>query len=157
MKNLLSLILGLIIGALIMYFYCCKTDDDAMSPMVTPRGIITPAEAQTLNDNWTNLRKAVNDSVAENNIDNRSSWYSIEDIRNYLTLAEKDNEKVTGIRLYLGVDNKISEGGKTTIFMIPTVPNPEPESGEDPNNDDPESNGLDRGHGGMPPGQGYPN
>jgi len=160
MKNLGSLIIGLIIGALIMYFYCCKETKDVttVTPTVTPRGVITPAEAKTLNSNWTNLRKAANDAVAQNKIDNRSSWYSIKDVRDYLNLVEKENSKVTGIRLYLGVDGDIAAGGKTTIFMIPTTPvGTGSRSGGDPNLDDPNGSGLDRGHAGIPPGQGYPN
>lgn len=159
MENLLTLILGLVIGILIMYFYCYKKTKSGgpVGSPVEPKGLISPTEAKTLNDNWTDLRKVANDAVAENEIDNRSSWYSIEDVRNYLTLVENDNDSITGIRLYLGVHKDISEGGKTTIFMVPTIPNPRPKTGEDPNDDDPNAKGLDRSDDGMPPGASYPN
>ncbi|WP_299247354.1 hypothetical protein [uncultured Lacinutrix sp.] len=158
MKILIGLVLGLLIGILIMYFYCCKNNVGALPTQDPPRGLISTTEAKALNDNWTDYRKHVNDSVAFGGVDNRSSWYSIEDIKSYLSIVEGENNNITGIRFYLGVDDSLGKGGKTTIFMVPTVPNPDYKPGEnDPNNDDPLAKGLDRAGGGMPPGQGYPN
>lgn len=119
--------------------------------MPTPTGIISAAEAQELNDNWTNLRGRANDNAA-GKTDNRSSWYSFDDMQNFLDLIKEDNPEVNGVRFYLGVEKTATDPkGYTTIFMVPTKDN----DGE--NQDIIGARGMDRGDGGMPPGQGYPN
>lgn len=153
MKNLLSLLIGLIIGALISYYFFCSSGLTTPPPTTTPAGIITANEAKQLSDNWANLRKAVNDSVAYGGEDNRSSWYSIDDMEYYVNYA-KDSLEANGIRLYLGVDTSDGIGGLTTIFMVPTKSGARPAS---PPKDISTANALDRGTGGTPPGQGYPN
>jgi len=153
MKNLLSLLIGLIIGALISYYFFCSSGLTTTPPPTTiPTGIITASEARNLNDNWTSYRKAANDSVAYGGEDNRSSWYSIDDMKYYLNYAQ-DSLSANGIRLYLGVNTDEGEGGLTTIFMVPT------KAGRrgNPPKDISTANALDRGTNGTPPGQGYPN
>lgn len=116
----------------------------------TPRGVITPTEAQELNDNWTDLRKGANDRAAGQS-DNRSSWYSIQDLKDYIALVEDENPDATGIRFYLGVETtKEDPKGLTTIFIIPT------EEIEGENKDIATATGLDRGTNGVPPGAPYP-
>ena len=153
MKNLLSLLIGLIIGALISYYFFCSSGLTTPPPTTTPSGIITANEAKQLSDNWANLRKAVNDSVAYGGEDNRSSWYSIDDMKYYIAYAQ-DTLGANGIRLYLGVDSSQGSGGLTTIFMVPTQFGASPKA---PSIDISTANALDRGTNGTPPGQGYPN
>ncbi|WP_336069206.1 hypothetical protein [Mesoflavibacter sp. CH_XMU1404-2] len=152
MKNLLSLLIGLIIGALISYYFFCSSGLTTPPPTTIPTGIITASEARNLNDNWTSYRKAANDSVAYGGEDNRSSWYSIDDMEYYINYA-KDSLEANGIRLYLGVDTSFDDGGLTTIFMVPTKAGLR----GNPPKDISTANALDRGTGGTPPGQGYPN
>ncbi|RAJ17189.1 hypothetical protein [Olleya aquimaris] len=153
MKNLGTLILGLILGALAMYFYFNYFNQPTMTPpILTPKGIITSAEAKELSDNWTDLRKSVNDSVAYNEADNRSSWYSLTDLNAFLAKVAKDHPNADGIRFYLGVDTSVGTGGYTTVFMVPTQAG-EREEGHD---DITGADGLDRGMTGYPPNAAYP-
>ena len=119
--------------------------------MPTPKGMITAAEAKELNDNWTNQRKAANDQAA-GKPDNRSSWYSLDDMQNFLTLIKDANPKANGVRFYLGVDTTEEDPkGLTTIFMMPTE-----DDGRGENKDIPQAKGMDRGNNGEPPEAGYP-
>lgn len=164
MKNLGTLILGLILGVVATYFYFNyfnQTPIMATPPISTPRGIITAAQAQKLSDNWTDLRKSVNDSVAFNKGDNRSSWYSLDDLNSFIESVKKDHPNADGLRFYLGVDTTVGSGGYTTIFMVPTQPK---EEGSNENktlnggghDDITGANGLDRGDSGHPPTAAYP-
>lgn len=119
--------------------------------MPTPKGIITYQEAQELNNNWTNLRARAN-STAAGKPDNRSSWYSLDDMQNFLNLIMEENPNVNGVRFYLGVETtKEDPKGLTTIFMVPTQ-----DDGDGKNTDIPEAKGMDRGETGDPPEAGYP-
>ena len=151
MKNLLSLIIGLIIGAFVSYYFFCPSGLTTAPPTsVVPKGIISPSQAQDLSDNWTTYRKAVNDSVAYKGEENRSSWYSIEDMEYYVNYAQ-DSLNANGIRLYLGVNTTFGDGGLTTIFMVPTQ---EGDTRSSPPKDISNADALDMGHNGIPPGQG---
>ena len=129
MKKFLLLLVGFILGALAMYYYCCaKSGEKTMEKMaiVRPKGVITPAQAKVLNDNWTNTRKQAVDSAA-GRPDNRSSWWSLDDIKNYLSYAESQADtlgyKMDGIRVYLGVYSSNAPEGKAdyaTMFIVPT-------------------------------------
>ena len=129
MKNLLSLILGLIIGALIMYFYCCKTEDFG-TPMVVvkPSGVISPKDAKTLDKAFDDRHELITKNIVIRP-DNRSSWWSLKDMRNYLNYAEQQSKELgytmDGVRVYLGAypDKKVDSAivvGYTTMFMVPT-------------------------------------
>ena len=119
--------------------------------MIKPNGIISASEAKELNDNWTKLRAKAND-LAAGKPDNRSSWYSLEDIEAFINLIKQENKNVNGIRFYLGVQASENDSkGLTTVFMVPTEDN-----GKEKNQDIPGANGLDRGHNGYPPNAEYP-
>lgn len=88
--------------------------------MPSTKGTITAAQAKKLSDNWTNLRAKENETAA-GKPDNRSSWYSLQDIKDYIALIEVNEPNVNGIRFYLGVEtSKKDPKGLTTIFMVPT-------------------------------------
>ena len=57
MKNFGLFILGAIVGAVAVYFYCCKQDSSITDPpeIVAPKGLITPSEAKVLDEAY-NLR-----------------------------------------------------------------------------------------------------
>jgi len=128
MKNLGSLILGLIIGAIIMYFYCSKT----------------------------------------NTIEGMATWWSLEDMRNYLDYAENQAKNLgyamDGVHVYLGVygDNAPKDkAGYSTVFISPTGNKTLPEgtsgfAAQGGRNDIPGSDPLNDGDGGYPPQANYP-
>jgi len=167
MKNLGSLILGLIIGAIIMYFYCSKTNTIEGMAIIKPKGVITEAQAKKLDANWTKYRKAANDSAA-GKPDNRSTWWSLEDMRNYLDYAENQAKDLgyamDGVHVYLGVygDNAPKDkAGYSTVFISPTGNKTLPEgtsgfAAQGGRNDIPGSDPLNDGDGGYPPQANYP-
>ncbi|MGB2685841.1 MAG: hypothetical protein WBC43_12585 [Olleya sp.] len=119
--------------------------------MSEPTGKISATEAETLSNAWTKLRQDANNTAAGQE-DNRSSWYSLEDMQAFLEMIKEQNPNVNGVRCYLGVQNdKETSKGLTTIFMVPT------EDVNGKNMDIKDADGIDRGQGGMPPGAGYPN
>jgi len=130
MKNFGLLILGIILGALAMYFYCSKNDINMIEEPPTvkpPSGIISPAKIRSLTQEYNERYNIINDSLFKGSKtgDNRSSWYKLEDIDNYLTYAKqqaKDSSCVlNGLRLYLGAYPTIDgELGLTTLLFVPT-------------------------------------
>ena len=174
MKKILVFLLGFIIGALAMYYYCCSRSDsdelDKKTAFVRPNGVITPAQATALDANWTKSRKRAVDSVA-GRPDNRSSWWSLEDLQNYLAYAENQagelGYEMNGIRVYLGVYQGDASNGKadyTTMFIVPTGRSLH--SGANFNllnftmqsdkGDIPGGDGMNDGEPGDPPGGNYP-
>lgn len=117
--------------------------------MSTPSGKISASQAKTLSDNWTTFRKAANDTAA-GQPDNRSSWYSLEDMEAFIAMIKDENSDVNGVRCYLGVDTSESEKGMTTVFMVPT------KSDRGKNKDISGANGMDMGENGNPPSASYP-
>lgn len=118
--------------------------------MPTPRGIISAQEAKTLSDNWTNLRASANNEAA-GQPDNRSSWYSLEDMQNFLNYIKDNNKDVNGVRFYLGVQTaKADPKGMTTVFMVPT------QEKDGKNIDIEGADGMDDGVKGNPPSASYP-
>lgn len=172
MKKLLLLILGFILGALAMYFYCQSNDGslEGMEP-ATPKGIIKPAEITTLTQAYNSRYDSINATVFKDvkGGDNRSSWYSLKDVRNYLTIAENQASDLgftmDGVRLYLGAQPMSGDvPGYTTLLFVPTG-TPMTSEGKMFNfalqtgggtPDIPGGFGLDHGTQGMPPGINYP-
>lgn len=171
MKKLGPLLLGLIIGTLAMYFYCNQGESEmTIVPEISkPKGVITPAQAKTLDQAYNIKHNIINDSLFRKSADggdNRSSWWSIEDIQNYINYAENQADelgyKMDGLRVYLGsYPAKPGEmAGLTTMFIVPTgkkntsqgaVFAVQPMSGDIPGGD-----GLNIGQSGEPPGSNYP-
>ena len=119
--------------------------------MSIPKGIISALEAKELNDNWTSLRARENEAAA-GKPDNRSSWYSLDDMQNFLTQIKENHPNVNGVRFYLGVETTEKDAkGLTTIFMVPTE-----NDGNGNNKDIPNAKGMDRGDDGNPPNAVYP-
>ncbi|WP_111307231.1 hypothetical protein [Confluentibacter sediminis] len=131
MKQLSYIILGLIIGALLTYYFCPRMINQPPGKIVKPKGVITVEQAKALNDNWTKYRKQAVDSAAKEQgreEDDRSTYWSLEDIENYLDYAKHYSDSIgynmTGIRVYLGVYGENAGQTKknlTTMFMVPTL------------------------------------
>jgi hypothetical protein len=128
------------------------------------KGLISPAEAKKLNDAYTTRHTLISKDITKTD-DNRSSWYSLEDLKAYLEYAEKQacdlGFEMNGIRIYCGAHEpeEVCESdaeGLTTLFLIPTTAADEGKGGGDANPDISDANGLNNGGHGKPPGANYP-
>lgn len=168
MKKLVLLILGFVLGALSMYFYCCKEEPEAIMATAPPNGLIKPSEAMILSKAYDSRYQLISDSiVTRDGGDNRSSWFALEDIQNFLDYAENQAGELkytmNGIRIYAGAETSDKEGpGYTTFFIMPTgYPNTSEgnmfnyyfQGGK---GDIIGGNGLNHGDQGDPPGATYP-
>jgi hypothetical protein len=168
MKKLSYIILGIVIGALATYYFCPRTikNEESGIKIVKPKGVITPSQAKGLSDNWTTERKRANDSAAKKHgreIDDRSAWWSLEDVNNYLLYSKAQSDSLgydmTGIRVYLGVYGKNAGQVKkdlTTMFLVPTGKSSKAKASSfilPPSNGDLPVNPLNDGQGGQ---GGYP-
>ena len=171
MKNLGPLIIGIILGALAMYFYCSTDKMEAESESSTatvPKGIITSKEAKVLDEAFNLKHRIINDSLFKKSSDggdNRSSWWSIEEIQNYINHAENQTGQLgytmDGLRVYLGsYPGANGETGLTTMFFVPTGYKNKSNGSILPmqggGGDVPGGDGLNRGHQGDPPSSNYP-
>ncbi|MFT4612272.1 MAG: hypothetical protein ACI8QQ_002594 [Psychroserpens sp.] len=177
MKKLVLVILGFLLGALAMYYYCNNNNNNnyqtmnEMKETPTPTGIITPSEIKTLTEAYNPRYDTISETIFRGvpGGDNRSSWYSLEDLRNFLTLAEEQAQdlkyNMDGVRVYLGANPALkNKPGYTTLLFVPTG-TPMTSEGNMLNlaiqgglggPDIPGGNGLDRGHNGSPPSDNYP-
>ncbi|WP_026755739.1 hypothetical protein [Sediminibacter sp. Hel_I_10] len=172
MKNILVLILGFLLGCLAMYLICCKNDDDdGMLPTTppAPSGLITPRDAMTLDQAYDPRYQLISSTIVTRpGGDNRSVWFSTEEIKSFLDYADHQasnlNYTMNGIRIYLGAypDDPTGEG-YTTMFMVPTgyantadTDGAEEDQLRRPNNDIIGADGLNHGGSGMPPSANYP-
>jgi len=129
--------------------------------MLKPKGIITPKEAKRLNDTFTERYLLISKDVVKRP-DNRSSWFSLEDIRAYLkyaeTQAKENGYEMNGIRIYNGAYPFTKDGvGYSTSFIAPTADIPNGKDGISGDNSDiPDGDCLNRGQDGWPPQANYP-
>ena len=167
MKKLVLLILGFILGALAMYFYCCKQEPEALTTSAPPKGIITPAEAMVLDKAYDTRYNLISDSiVTRKGGDNRSSWFSIDEMETFLLYAANQagelDYTLTGIRIYAGAEPSDAQGaGYTTFFMMPTGSKNTSHGSMfmlqgGGKGDIIGGNGLNHGTEGQPPGANYP-
>jgi len=149
-----------------MYLYCCTNDTGEMTPTL-PKGLITPKEAIALDNEYDSRYQLISDSiVTRKGGDNRSSWFSIDEIESFLLYAENQagelNYTMNGIRIYLGAEPKDAQGaGYTTMFIMPTGYQNKSEGNmfmfqKASNGDIVGGNGLNHGDEGEPPGSNYP-
>ena len=165
MKKIVTLVLGFLLGALAMYYYSNQSLGESEA-IVKPKGVITSAEAKTLDQAFNTRHELISDSIVKRP-DNRSSWWSLEDMRDYLNYAEKESLELgytmNGVRVYLGAYPTNKEVGYTTMFMVPTGNLNVSEGGmsllnsrRGSNPDVPNAPGLNHGDGGNPPGANFP-
>ena len=113
--------------------------------------------------------KLISDSIL-GKPDNRSAWWSLTDLKNYIAYAENQakNLKYTmdGIRVYLAAHPNELNGGFTTVFIAPTGYKSKAEGsmidgdsqniGDGGSGDIPGADPLNRGGNGNPPNANYP-
>ena len=92
------------------------------------KGLISPEEAKALDAQYTE-RYDLTSRYITTRPDNRSNWFSIEDLEKYIAHA-KDQAKnkfkveLSGIRIYNGAHkSEDGKGGYSTVFLIPTSEN----------------------------------
>ncbi len=159
MKKLAYFIIGLGIGFLACKFLFNQSLTNDTMEIIKPKGVITPEEAKELDQNYNQRHALISKDLGIE--DNRSSWYSLKDIQDYLIYAEDQANtlgyKMDGIRIYEGAHG---EKGLTTMFLVPTgVPadNMMKNNFLPPtSNDILGGNGLNDGGDGHPPSANYP-
>ena len=137
-----------------------------------PKGLISPERAQVLSDNYSPRHTIIDKALHIE--DNRSVWFSIENLEKYIKYAKYESDQIlktensmNGIRIYLGAYPKKGEVSEkanlTTVFLVPTYDNsiskgsmiPVPISLSSANV--PGGSPLNEGALGEPPGSAYPN
>lgn len=144
---------------------CAEQESKNVKP---PEGVISVKEAKLLDKTFTETRhNLISNSLGIQ--DNRSSWWSIEDIENYIAYAKskasEEGLKVNGLRIYFAAypkDFKNQEvAGRSTLFIVPTGAKSIQESSLSilntsfDENDDLDIPPLNMGHAGNPPHRGY--
>lgn len=103
---------------------CMDQQDQSAKP---PQGVITIEQAKILDKTFTETRvDAINKAIGMP--DSRSSWWSIDDLEQYIAYAKAQaaakNLKVDGMRIYFGAypkdysDDDVA--GYSTLFIVPT-------------------------------------
>ena len=166
MKKLVFLLFGIVIGAGVSYFYFNGQEATLEEEIVKPKGVISPEEAKTLDQAFNSRHALISDSIVKKP-DNRSSWYSLEDMKNYLKYAENQSRELgytmDGVRLYLGAYPSTPKNvGYTTMFLVPTGTKSISQGSmlnltlQGGGGDIPGALGLNGGNDGEPPNANYP-
>ena len=123
--------------------------------MAKIKGLISPKEAKQLNDAFTKRCELISKEITKRP-DNRSSWYSIKELKAYLKHAKRQARE-NGYKLNGGAYPETNEGvGYSTSFIVPTARIIDGKDGGGGNGDIPDGDGLNGGQVGWPPGAGYP-
>ena len=136
---------------------------------------ITPKEAKELNQNFVKTRGKALDKIVEkergkpNEKDAVSSWFSLDDLKEYIAYVEAEgkakNIPINGLRVYFGAyaknNKKAEKDALTTVFFIPTTPKvgslQKDGGGDDDGVSDVEDiDGMNNGSVGYPPSAEYP-
>lgn len=163
MKKLLLLLVGVVIGIAGTYYYLSTNQN--LEEMTKPKGLITPAEIKALDQAYNSRHTIISDSLIKTP-DNRSSWYSLEEIESYITYAKQQADSLgytlDGLRLYAGAYPDTKEGpGLMTMFFVPTGSKNVSEGSmlttvQGGGNDIGGADGLNKGGDGSPPSANYP-
>jgi hypothetical protein len=135
-----------------------------------PKGLISPEKAKELNQQFVKTRSNKLDKIVEK-LDNKpkkkdalSSWFSIEELKNYIAYVESKAPDANGLRVYFGAYDKKSEetekSNVSTVFFVPTrtaVGSSQKDGLEGGDNSDIDDlDGLNSGGLGNPPSAEYP-
>ena len=103
-----------------------------------PKGLISPIEAKELNKQFIKTRSKDLNRIVKNESGNPkkedaiSSWFSLEELENYISYVKEEATKkkitVNGLRVYFGAySNNIKKQDKkdlATVFFAPTKAKP---------------------------------
>ena len=135
-----------------------------------PKGLISPKEAKALNQQFVKSRSKEMNKIVEkldkkpNKKDAISSWFSLEELKDYIAYVESKSKNVNGLRVYLGAYGKKSDAKKSnmsTVFFVPTEPKvgslqKDGVANEEGGSDITDIEGLNLGQQGDPPSGEYP-
>ncbi|UMB59535.1 hypothetical protein MHL31_10640 [Lutibacter sp. A80] len=142
--------------------------------MDLPKGLISPKKAKELNQTFIKTRSNDLNKIVQKLDDNPdekdalSTWFSIDEIKNYIAYVESKNKNVNGLRIYFGSysgeDKKSVKKNLSTVFIVPTESksnNLQKSGMQDTNPDDGGSDitdidALNNGTLGNPPSNSYP-
>lgn len=135
MKKLGPIILGIIIGALLTYYFCPRPINElptAVAKKGIPKDTISVAEAKLYSANWAKNNETKIDSTLEvegSKKKMQSVWWSLDDVNEYLAYAKAKSDTLgytmTGVRIYLGNygnTKKVIKKNRNTMFIVPTGP-----------------------------------
>ena len=137
-----------------------------------PTGLISPEKAKELNQQFIKTRSSELNKIVEK-LDSKpkkkdalSSWFSIEELKNYIAYVESKAPDANGLRVYFGAYGKKSvetkKSNTSTVFFVPTRLKPgssqkdgigDPDEG---GSDIDDLEGLNKGGLGDPPSGEYP-
>jgi len=137
-----------------------------------PMGLISPEKAKELNQQFIKTRSKELDKIVEK-LDSKpkkkdalSSWFSLEEIKNYIAYVESKAPDVNGLRIYFGAyakkEHNIDKSNTSTVFFVPTriAPGSSQKDGigdpDEGGSDIDDLEGLNKGAMGNPPSGEYP-
>lgn len=103
---------------------CAQPDTKVVKP---PKGVIPIKEAKMLDRTYGETRHLlISEQLGIK--DNRSSWWSIQDLEDYITYArsqaKEKGQELTGLRVYFGAYPRSygnqEVAGYSTLFIVPT-------------------------------------
>lgn len=127
---------------------------------------ITPEEAIALNQNFIKTRaKAIDAAIGKK--DAISTWFSLDDLKEYIAYVESEGKSqgitVNGLRVYFGAyaknSNNPNKSNLSTVFFVPTESNKNPSGDEQlavSSSDITKIDALNEGQTGYPPSATYP-
>ncbi|PKP28738.1 MAG: hypothetical protein CVU01_03535 [Bacteroidetes bacterium HGW-Bacteroidetes-18] len=127
---------------------------------------ITPDEATALNQNFIKTRaKAIDAAIGKK--DAISTWFSLDDLKEYIAYVESEGKSkgitVNGLRVYFGAyaknSNNPNKSNLSTVFFVPTESNKNPFGNEElvaSSSDITKIDALNEGQTGYPPSATYP-
>jgi hypothetical protein len=136
---------------------------------------ITSKEAKELNQNFVKTRGKALDKIVETETgkpskkDAISSWFSIDDLKEYIAYVEAEGKakkiSINGLRVYFGAysknDKTTDKKALSTVFFVPTTPKAgslqkDGLLGGDGGSDVEDIDGMNDGQTGNPPSAEYP-
>lgn len=132
MKKLSYILIGILIGAVLTYFYCPRQDAGSGQEVtaIVPKDTISVAKAKQFSKNWERHNPIEIDSIIEiegSRKQMRSVWWSLDDINDYLIFAKTESDELgynmTGLRIYLGNYGNTPDPikkNRNTMFIVPT-------------------------------------
>ncbi|MBG7631246.1 MAG: hypothetical protein IZT56_12555 [Bacteroidetes bacterium] len=137
--------------------------------------LITPQRAKDLNKHFVDTRSTALDEIVEkesgkpNEKDAISSWFSLDELKEYIAFVEAEgklkNITINGLRVYFGAysknENKPEKKNLSTVFFVPTQSKKgsmqkDSLGGGDGGSDIEDIDGLNTGGLGFPPSAEYP-